>query len=137
MKRQFHPRCRSWLFLHHPLHVRYQIQLLEDRSCKWCTGLDLQGLRLSSLGLVCVHSDRLIASCLCLLIVSSSSSHWFDLLGNVASRDPPPESNSLSFEFRHFILLFWNHIFTWKFEEKIGIYCIFEAEALIFLERLL
>lgn len=77
----------------------------------FCTGFGM--LEFSSVGLVCVHSNCLQATCpILLLMVSSSSLDEFDLVGNAVSLEPFPESSSLSLEFRHFIRLFWNHIFT-------------------------
>lgn len=113
------------------------LDLIFGRLCKWCMGLDLYGLRLLFIGLVCVYLDRLIVLCFCLLIVLFLFLYWFDLLGNVVLCDFFFESNFFFFEFCYFIFLFWNYIFIWKFEEKIGIYCIFEVEVLIFLEWLL
>ncbi|KAK4011739.1 hypothetical protein OUZ56_020854 [Daphnia magna] len=36
------------------------------------------------------------------------------LVGNVCDLDPPLANNSRSFELRHFMRRFWNHIFTYN-----------------------
>lgn len=38
----------------------------------------------------------------------------FNFVGNVCSLQPPDDRSSLSLELRHFILRFWNQIFTWQ-----------------------
>lgn len=44
---------------------------------------------------------------------SLKSGLGFIFVGNVCSLHPPDESSSRSLELRHFILRFWNQIFTW------------------------
>jgi len=40
------------------------------------------------------------------------------LVGSVCSRQPPDDSSSRSLEFLHFILRFWNQIFTCRWREE-------------------